>query len=79
MAKRISLSRAARLVGVKRGTLQQQIRAGELKTFEGEIVLADTHRGAPGRTCTGQSMQAQRPKITRSLPSSASSGESFDR
>lgn len=41
MAKRISLSRAARLVGVKRGTLQQQIRAGELKTFEGEIILAD--------------------------------------
>ena len=41
MTKRISLSRAARLAGVKRGTLQQRIRAGELKTFEGEIVLAD--------------------------------------
>ncbi|MCP4981065.1 MAG: hypothetical protein GY935_11290 [Gammaproteobacteria bacterium] len=40
MARRISLSRAARLVGVKRSVLQQKIRAGELKTFEGEIVLA---------------------------------------
>ncbi len=30
MAKTISPSRAARLVGVKRGALQQQIRAGDL-------------------------------------------------
>jgi CDP-4-dehydro-6-deoxyglucose reductase len=37
----ITLSRAARLVGVKRGTLQQQIQRGELRTFEGELLLAD--------------------------------------
>jgi len=37
----ITLSRAARLVGVKRGTLQKQIQRGELRTFEGELLLAD--------------------------------------
>ena len=56
MAKRISLSRAARLVGVKRGTLQQQIRAGELKTFEGEIVLADLLHAYPDAQIEESSM-----------------------
>ncbi len=56
MAKRISLSRAARLVGVKRGTLQQQIRAGELKTFEGEIVLADLLHAYPDTQVEDSSM-----------------------
>lgn len=56
MAKRISLSRAARLVGVKRGTLQQQIRAGELKTFEGEIVLADLLHAYPNAQIEDSSM-----------------------
>lgn len=56
MAKRISLSRAARLVGVKRGTLQQQIRAGELKTFEGEIVLADLLHAYPDAQFEDSSM-----------------------
>ena len=37
----ITLSRAARLVGVKRGALQKKIRQGELRTFEGELLLAD--------------------------------------
>lgn len=37
MSQRMSLSRAARLVGVKRGTLQKQIRQGELPSFDGEI------------------------------------------
>lgn len=37
MSQRLSLSRAARLVGVKRGTLQKQIRSGELASFDGEI------------------------------------------
>ncbi|MEM7292973.1 MAG: 2Fe-2S iron-sulfur cluster-binding protein [Pseudomonadota bacterium] len=41
MAKRISISRAARVVGVKRGVLQQSIARGELQTFEGELDLAD--------------------------------------
>lgn len=41
MAQLISLSRAARLVGVKRATLQKQIRAGDLHTFEGELDLSE--------------------------------------
>ena len=56
MAKRISLSRAARLVGVKRGTLQQKIRAGELATFEGEIVLADLLHAYPDAQVEDSSM-----------------------
>lgn len=56
VAKRISLSRAARLVGVKRGTLQQQIRAGELETFEGEIVLADLLHAYPDAQFEDSSM-----------------------
>ena len=56
MAKRISLSRAARLVGVKRGVLQQQIRAGELQTFEGEIVLADLLQAYPNAQIEDSSM-----------------------
>ncbi len=56
MARRISLSRAARLVGVKRGTLQQQIRTGELKTFEGEIVLADLLQLYPNAQIEDSSM-----------------------
>ena len=56
MAKRISLSRAARLVGVKRGVLQQQIRAGELQTFEGEIVLTDLLQAYPDAQIEDSSM-----------------------
>ncbi len=56
MTKRISLSRAARLVGVKRGTLQQQIRAGELQTFEGEIPLADLLHAYPNAQIEDSSM-----------------------
>lgn len=43
----ITLSRAARLVGVKRGTLQKQIQRGELRTFEGELLLADLLHAYP--------------------------------
>ena len=56
MARRISLSRAARLVGVKRGVLQQKIRAGDLKTFEGEIVLADLLQAYPNAQIEDSSM-----------------------
>ena len=56
MARRISLSRAARLVGVKRGVLQQQIRAGVLNTFEGEIVLADLLQAYPDAQIEDSSM-----------------------
>ena len=47
MPRLITLSRAARLVGVKRGTLQQKIQQGELRTFEGELLLADLLQAYP--------------------------------
>lgn len=37
----LSLSRAAHLVGVKRGALQKRIQAGELITFEGMLFIDD--------------------------------------
>lgn len=56
MARRISVSRAARLVGIKRGTLQQKIRSGELKTFEGELLLSDLLQVYPTTTIEDTSM-----------------------
>ena len=56
MPKRILLSRAARLAGVKRGVLLQQIRAGELQTVEGEIVLADLLHAYPNAQIEDSSM-----------------------
>ena len=56
MSRRISVSRAARLVGVKRGTLQQKIRSGELNTFEGEISLTDLLQAYPNATIDDSSM-----------------------
>lgn len=47
MPRSITLSRAARLVGVKRGTLQTKIRSGELRTFEGELLLSDLLQAYP--------------------------------
>lgn len=43
----LSLSRAARLVGISRGGLQQKIRTGELTTFEGKISINDLLRIYP--------------------------------
>lgn len=47
MSRLISLSRAARLVGVKRTTLQKRIRGGELRTFEGQLDLSELLRAYP--------------------------------
>ncbi|WP_297528171.1 2Fe-2S iron-sulfur cluster-binding protein [Thiohalobacter sp.] len=47
MSQLISLSRAARLVGVRRATLQKQIREGKLQTFEGELDLSELLRLYP--------------------------------
>jgi CDP-4-dehydro-6-deoxyglucose reductase len=47
MPRLITLSRAARLVGVKRGALQEKIQQGELRTFEGELLLADLLNAYP--------------------------------
>lgn len=43
----LSLSRAARLVGVKRGTLQKRIQAGDIKVFEGDIALEELLKAYP--------------------------------
>lgn len=47
MARYLTLSRAARLVGIKRGALQKKIRAGELSTFEGMLKLDELLRVYP--------------------------------
>ena len=47
MAKLLNLHRAARLVGVTRGALQQKIRAGKLESFDGMVALDELHRAFP--------------------------------
>ena len=47
MQQRLSLSRAARLVGVARGALQQKIQRGELPSFDGMITVGDLMRIFP--------------------------------
>ncbi len=43
----LTLSRAARLIGVTRGALQKKIKKGELSTFEGMIALAELLNAYP--------------------------------
>ena len=47
MPQLLSLLRAARLVGVSRGTLQRKIRNGELAAFEGMVAAEDLARAYP--------------------------------
>lgn len=47
MPELLSLTRAARLVGVTRGILQQKIKDGELPTFEGKVTSQDLLRSFP--------------------------------
>ena len=47
MSQLLTLSRAARLVGVARGALQKKIKDGELPTFEGMVAPADLLRVYP--------------------------------
>jgi len=47
MPQHLTLSRAARLIGVRRGALQRKIRSGELATFEGMVSAADLQRAYP--------------------------------
>ncbi|WP_353571950.1 2Fe-2S iron-sulfur cluster-binding protein [Candidatus Albibeggiatoa sp. nov. BB20] len=47
MQQLLSVSRAARLVGTTRGTLQHKIRNGEITTFEGKIQVTDLLRAYP--------------------------------
>jgi len=47
MPQLLTLSRAARLVGVRRGALQSKVRSGELAAFEGMVSAADLQRAYP--------------------------------
>ncbi|HXZ48802.1 MAG TPA: 2Fe-2S iron-sulfur cluster-binding protein [Usitatibacter sp.] len=47
MPRLLTLSRAARLIGVSRGALQGKIRSGELATFEGMVSDEDLLRAYP--------------------------------
>ena len=47
MENLLSLSRAAKLVGVTRGTLQQKVQDGEIESFEGQIRLEDLATAYP--------------------------------
>lgn len=47
MSQLLTLSRAARLVGVSRSALQKKIKDGELTTFEGMVMPADLLRVYP--------------------------------
>lgn len=47
MPQLLTLSRAARLVGVTRGALQKRIRDNELETFEGKVRVSDLLRVFP--------------------------------
>jgi len=48
MSGLLSLSRAARLVGVSRGALQRKVRDGVLDSFEGMVRVSDLLRAFPG-------------------------------
>ena len=48
MPQLLTLSRAARLVGITRGALQSRIKAGELAAFEGMVSADDLLRAYPG-------------------------------
>jgi len=47
MPRLLTLQRAARLVGVRRGALQSKIRSGELAAFEGMVSVEDLLRAYP--------------------------------
>ena len=47
MPQLLTLSRAARLIGVRRGALQSKIRNGELAAFEGMVSAEDLQRAYP--------------------------------
>ncbi len=47
MPELLTLTRAARLVGVARGALQKRIQSGELQTFEGRVSVAELLRLYP--------------------------------
>lgn len=47
MDRLLSLSQAARMVGVPRRLLQQQIQDGRIEAFEGHIRMSELHKAFP--------------------------------
>ena len=56
MARLVSISRAAKLVGVSRGNLQRRIQDGELESFEGQLRLSDLAEAFPNASLEDNSM-----------------------
>jgi hypothetical protein len=47
MDRLLSVSQAARMVGIPRRLLQQHIQAGQVSTFEGYIRMSELHKAYP--------------------------------
>lgn len=56
MSRLLSVSRAARLVGITRGALQKRIRQGDLQSFEGEVSLDELANLFPDMQLEDKSM-----------------------
>lgn len=56
MDRHLSLSQAARLIGVKRGDIQKKIQENKLKVMEGTVVLSDLKIAFPGATYEDNTM-----------------------
>ncbi len=63
MPQLLSVSRAARLVGTTRGTLQHKIRNGEIATFEGKIKVTDLLFAYPNASLEDNTMLEKVQKI----------------
>ncbi|MFO7604054.1 MAG: 2Fe-2S iron-sulfur cluster-binding protein [Gammaproteobacteria bacterium] len=57
MTRLLSVSRAARLVGITRGALQKRIRQGDLESFEGDVSLDDLAQLFPDMQIEDKSMR----------------------
>jgi hypothetical protein len=75
MSQLLTLSAAARLIGVRRGALQSKIRSGELATFEGMVSAEDLQRVFPQAKLEDDSgsnaWSASRTRLLRSACASA--------
>ena len=56
MTRLLSVSRAARLVGITRGALQKRIQDGDLQSFEGEVSLDELANAYPDAAIEDTSM-----------------------
>lgn len=63
MPQLLTLTRAARLIGVQRGALQKKIRDGELETFEGMVDAEDLLRLYPKTSIPSDTALARLDKI----------------